>query len=361
MNKIDKIDILEIDRKIRSTFNKERGKLIEYQRRLTELKNMNHIPDRMKNEVKKNIIDLERKIHDIETAGKESFYNIETIELVERYKTILKTPVVVSFSGVTKTNNKEKRKIIHDYLKIAQKYIEIPSISVNKKKKVNKIVCDCGNKTNFDCFDEDLYICEECGAHIEISLHSISYKDIDRVNISTKYSYDRRVHFKDLINQYQGKQNTTIDQKVYDMLEKEFKNHHLLVDSPNRLKRFSRVRLADTVRFLKELGLTKHYENAILIHYNITGQKPDDISHLEDTLMKDFDTFVTIYDKNYKGNIDRRSFVSAQNVLYRLLCRHKHPCKRENFAMLKTTDRQNFHDEITADCFQKAGWNTDFF
>jgi ribosomal protein S24E len=58
--------------------------------------------------------------------------------------------------------------------------------------------------------------------------HNSSYTDIDRVNISCKYTYDRKVHFRDCINQYQGKQNSTIHQKIYDDLEIQFERHHLL-------------------------------------------------------------------------------------------------------------------------------------
>ena len=49
-----------------------------------------------------------------------------------------------------------------------------------------------------------------------------SYKDVERVNMATikitKYTYDRKIHFRDCINQFQGKQNATIDKKVYDKL-----------------------------------------------------------------------------------------------------------------------------------------------
>ncbi len=41
--------------------------------------------------------------------------------------------------------------------------------------------------------------------------------------------------------------------------------------------------------FFKELGYTKHYEDTILSHYTLTGKRPDNIEHLEEKLMADFD------------------------------------------------------------------------
>ena len=43
-----------------------------------------------------------------------------------------------------------------------------------------------------------------CGITKEIFCYTSSYKDTERANISSKYMYDRKVHFRDCINQYQG-------------------------------------------------------------------------------------------------------------------------------------------------------------
>jgi len=182
---------------------------------------------------------------------------------------------------------------------------------------------------------------------------------MDRVNMSSKYSYDRKVHFRDCINQYQGKQNSTIDNKVYTDLEEQFDRHHLLIGDKNteRSARFRRITKEHIAMFLKDLGYTKHYENINLIHYVITGVKPDDISYLEDKLLNDFDLLIDTYDKKFRNKISRTNFINTQYVLYQFLRRYKHPCKREDFVMLKTVERQTFHDEITKACFEELGWN----
>ena len=66
------------------------------------------------------------------------------------------------------------------------------------------------------------------------------------------------------------------------------------------------------------------------------------------------------YDKKFKQQnfkIDRKSFINTQYTLFQLLRRHKHPCKEEDFNMLKTLDRKSFLDDICSQLFQELGWN----
>jgi hypothetical protein len=266
----------------------------------------------------------------------------------------------MSFTGKVSVENEEKNEIIRKYLEIASKYCDIVFDSVDKPTQV---VCNiCKNKKNFDV-DGNMYICVVCGAQKEILYYMSSYKDVDRVNISLKFTYDRKIHFKDCMNQYQAKQNCTIHEDVYKQLEEQFKAHHLLVGDKNTKReiRFSKIKKEHILMFLRELKYNKHYENINLIHYNFTGIKPDDISHLEDALLNDFDELTLLYDKHFKNKITRTNFVNTQNVLYQLLRRHGHPCSKDDFAVLKTIDRQFFHDNIVGELFQILGWNYDRF
>jgi hypothetical protein len=355
----DELNILTIDSTIQKTFEEEIKKLPEYKKKIKEIQNtleLENLYPRIKILLKKSLEELLENVNDIENHISFNFYIIETAVLLEKYKSILNTPMKINFMGKPIKNNTEKQNVISAYLDIAQKYIDI-DIEIPEKKY--RIVCEnCNNKKEFDIIDNNIYICLECSAQqIELKLVS-SYKDIDRVNTSSKYMYDRKVHFRDSINQYQGKQNSTIPQKVYDDLEEQFCNHHLISKdkSISKEKRFACITKKHIEMFLTELGYTKHYENIILIHYNFTGIKPDDISYLEDKLLDDFDTLTDLYDKIF-SHIDRKNFINTQYVLFQLLRRHKHPCEKEDFAVLKTVDRKSFHDDICSICFAQLGWN----
>ena len=357
---VSELDILGIDSKIQIGFEEELSQLPALKDRLSELYKTSHSPSlspHAKVELEKNIADLSEKIETVESRQNYNFYLIETAELLQLYHKILKTPVKLTFCGRRKETDREKQQVIQKYLEIAHKYHKIDDTKPQERKF--KMTCDvCSNKKEF-ATEENAYICTECGSQQETLQHTVSYKDSDRVNISAKYTYDRKVHFRDCINQYQGKQNCFIDQKVYERLEDAFNRHHLLqgdTQSPKEL-RFAKITKDHIMMFLKELGFPKHYENVTLIHYTMTGKKPDDISYLEDRLLTDFDLLVETYDKHFKNKVERVNFISTQYVLYQLLQRHRHPCRKEDFVILKTMDRKSFHDSITRDLFGILGWN----
>jgi len=357
MGDID-LDILSIDAKIKTNFEKEKKILPEYKKRLKELKITleKGVSLRIRSDLKKNICDLEEKIRKIESEKEKNFYTVDTAKHIADYKRILSTPIKISFMGKCKKNNKEKKKVVNRFLKAAQRYEDV--VMTPSEKKIKNICENCKSE-NLDIVDECIFICIDCGVQKENLVHATSYNDINRVNMSTKYSYDRIVHFKDGINQYQGKQNSTVPQEVYDALEKAFRDHHLLEGKEGDKKeiRFRKIKKKHIFMFLKELKMSKHYENVNLIYYNFTGRKPDDISYLKDKLLTDFELFMETYDELFKDKIERTNFLNTQNVLYHLLCRHRHPCKRDDFAMLKTMDRQIFQDDIIRKCFEHRGWN----
>ena len=359
---MSQLDILNIDAKIKQTFKEDDEKLSIYKDKLCDLEetlNKERLNCRVYKNLVSNIENVREKINEICNHHKLNFYIAKTGYLLERYKIFLDTPVRLNFLGKSVIDNAEKVDLVSKYLEIAQEYIDI---EIPEKCVEIKVVCNnCSNKKLFEIIDNSIYICLLCGAQQEILLHTSSYKDIDRVNISAKYSYDRKLHFRDCINQYQGKQNSTINKKIFSSLLDQFEKHELLVgdkDTPKEI-RCSKITKEHIHIFLKELDYTKHYENVNLIHYKITGIKPDDISYLEDKLLDDFDILTNLYDKNFKNKpgFERKNFINTQYVLYQLLLKYKHICKKEDFTILKTVDRKSFHDDITKTLFEELGWN----
>ena len=373
MDKEINLDILTIDSDIKKKFENEKNNLqslIKYKDQLKSYKNNEklNLSIKMINDIENNINIYDKKIDDISDDISKNFYLMETTELLDRYKNILAKPIRVSFSGKKKENTeilKEKEEIISKYLNVANKYIDKQLyVNHNIRKKTNIVICDsCSSKNCFESLDGKTYICEDCGFQKEILGNLTSYKDVSRVNISSKYTYERRVHFRDCMNQYQGKQNSTIHENVFNDLEYQFESHGLLIGNKEtpKEKRFQNITKDHILLFLKETGHTKHYEDVFLIYFKMTGKKSNDISHLEDTLIKDFEILSDLYDKKFKHDkskkIDRKSFINVQYVLYQLLRRHKYPCKKEDFNILKTLDRKAFHDDIMKELFEELNWN----
>jgi hypothetical protein len=358
---VDANDIISIDRAIKDKFKEEKLNLTTHKDRLDEVNNsIERIKENPTHRIMSILIrekdELTTRIRNIERDNEFNHYTCQTAELIQNYEAILNAPMKVSFLGKKGCNNKKKKNIIKEYIESARKYI---NIDFKKELPSKDIVCGNCSCKKFDNFDSNVYVCQECSAqHITTLCHTPSPNDKDRVGMSSKYMYDRKVHFRDCINQYQGKQNSTIPQKVYDDLEDQFEKHHKLNGDRSISKdiRFKNVTKELILIFLRELSYNKHYENVHLIHYNFTGVKPDDITYLEDQLLDDFDTLTSLYDKMFK-HLTRKNFINTQYVLYQLLCRHKHTCNREDFSILKTIDRKAFHDDICKSLFSHLAWN----
>jgi hypothetical protein len=330
------------------------------------------------------IQDIEKKMKEVENKQdmeQFSFYLIQAIPLLDQYKSLQKKQSKIYFmspkDNCDADNTVDTRTrmitILKNYFHLVQTYfpddyrinewdkirstIETSQTETKTSSKAKCQVCN-SDFSNFTIY-ENHFVCEKCGCVSTTTHSNISYKDIDRVNISSKYTYDRRTHFRDCINQYQGKQNASISKNVYDSLTQHFVSHGIVPEnyaSQSKEVAFKDVTKEHILLFLREIKQTKHYEDVVLIHHQLTGKAAPDISHLENVLLNDFDILVETYDRKFK-NSERKNFINTQYVLFQLLKRHRFPCRKEDFNMLKTVDRKYFHDQICSELFSDIGWS----
>mgnify|MGYP003396528070 CR=1 FL=1 len=288
----------------------------------------------------------------------------ETFELVHDYRCLLRNPIKAINQPCEITELKTK---------IEQRYLDIANRTISKMRwydidtrGVGKIKHDsecptCGNtdKTMFETDEVGRRTCVGCSSMISTLETGNGHLDFNRATLTGKFIYNRVLHFQDSIKQYQGKQNCKVPQSVYTHLENQFMAYRLLNDSDDRRIKYSKITKQHIVMFLKDYP--KQYENTNVIFANLTGKSGEDISHLETKLVEDFKELVTLYDslhsKDKSEELDRKNFLNVQYILFQLLCRHGHPCKPEDFSMLKTTERKLFHDQVCSNLFSKLGWN----
>jgi Poxvirus Late Transcription Factor VLTF3 like len=172
---------------------------------------------------------------------------------------------------------------------------------------------------------------------------------------------NRILHFQDCVRQFQGIPTCKLPQSVLDALTAKFSAYNLLVDSDATIVRYSKITPQHITFFLKELKLTKQYENVNVIYYTLTGKRVADIRHLETRLVDDVKQLVALYDhlhgKDRPQALDRKNFMNVQYLLFQLLRRHGYACKIEDFSVIKTADRKLFYDGICGNLFKQLGWN----
>tara|TARA_A100001015_G_scaffold316485_1_gene430890 strand:+ start:1725 stop:2801 length:1077 start_codon:yes stop_codon:yes gene_type:complete len=351
----DQIDIIRLHNETIKLHQKNKTNIDLFKHELEKLKDLceNNISSHTTSNIQNQIKILKQFIHDLENDISYNYYIMESSPIIEEYKCHISKPITISFMSPKKSLSNNSH-LIKKYINIYNKY----NTKVSYKNNINK--CIHCNNTSFDTID-NIVICTNCGNSINILIQNSSFKDSERINIVPKYTYNRKSHFRDCLNQYQGKQQVNIKEDVYKDLIKQFELNHLLVGNKNTPKkeRFSKITKKHILLFLKETKNSKHYEDVNLIYYNLTGMKTNDISHLENMIMEDFEKLTNAYDILYKNNksIDRKSFINSQYVLYQLLLKHKHPCNKQDFNILKTADRQTFHDDICSELFKYLGWN----
>jgi uncharacterized protein YihD (DUF1040 family) len=244
--------------------------------------------------------------------------------------------------------NSGNQAAISVYIHLARNYIDVNDTA--QPKKGVRVVCSICKNDRFDVVNNTTHICQMCGNQKDLFNISPSFKDSSRINTSIRYTYKRKIHFKDCINQYQGKQNSSIGDDVYNNLRDKIAQYQLKMED---------VTKDHILMFLKDDNNTKYYEDINLIYRTLTGKPVDDIGYLEDILVHDFNVLSDLYDKRFKqtNRIARKSFINTQYILFQLLKRHNHKCKREDFNILKTVDRKSLHEDILSELFDELGWN----
>lgn len=373
MNNLKKveIDIIHIDEKIKKNILKDINKFEEYKKEFETLEllkiNSEVLPEKKK-EIYFKIDLLKQKLFEIENNIIMSEYICLSSPILTKYKKLINTPVRLSFfNGRNKFNGqsvsdnlntqknskneeKEKQDIIDEFLAIAKNYIPI---NTYKEETSQQYYCECGNFNN--CIElQNKIICNECSSVHSIQSIQTSFKDIDRVNLSQKYKYKKKVHFRDTLNQYQGKQNKNVEH-IFPILEEQFLLHNLVnKDGKTNYEKYCSITKEHIYMFLFETNNSNFYEDINMIHTYFTGIPCPDISDIEHLLYEDFDKVVDAYES--LGDIERIHFLNGQYILYQLLKRRKYKVKENDFDILKTRERLVEHDEIYQKICLKLEW-----
>ena len=96
-------------------------------------------------------------------------------------------------------------------------------------------------------------VCMNCGFEmLDLSDRNIAYRDAETMTVIRKPIYERTKHFRDLVNQYQGKLTRSIDPEIIERLRICFKTNGI---DPRTVSR------RNICTFLLELGHSELYDS----------------------------------------------------------------------------------------------------
>lgn len=196
----------------------------------------------------------------------------------------------------------------------------------------------------------DIVACKKCS----LESTEVTTEQMDKHGSHSKALYDRRVHFKNCIQQFQGKQNATVDPIVLDQMTQYLVGIGLV--DPNSSNPFRCVTKDHVYFLLREFSMTRQYKNCNLIYSKLTGKPLHDISGIEPLLMHDFDILSQEYDRVYTGT-KRKNFLNAQFVLFQLLKKNGFDCDIEDFTIRKAPERRTEQFDICHVLFDRLGWD----
>lgn len=369
------MDILELNSKIQSFIIEETINLERFEKTLKKVNLLLNGNFNLRHRIIYRLTclreELTIKIREFENL---KYFIIDVAPIIEKYNSLNKQTMVIPFFNSNRKNLKEhsakKDEVKKEFIQKLKEYTTLKNFefmirSTNNSIKTSPPPCVCGNKTEF-IKDDDRAVCAVCSTEQSLISNTSSFSDVGRVNMASKYTYNRKVHFRDCIIQYQGKQKTNIPEEIYTIVEVKLIEKKIISvdDSLKKEKRYEKVTRATILDILKELDskdVKKYYDDIVLIHHALTGQPCDNIEYLEDALLEDFDKLTETYDNVYtvvdgEKASKRKNFINAQFVLYQLLKRHGHPCHEMDFLTLKTSERKRFHHTICKELFTTLGW-----
>ncbi len=258
-------------------------------------------------------------------------------------------PNAVLYSqDINKEEYAKNKDISLEYIQIAKKFVPelIDNLINNIVEDVSNNFCDCG-ENNFDKISKSLLICKSCGSEKNIDIEDdMTYKDLERVNMNKKVTYEKRNYFKDIMNKYQGKELKIIPPIIIEKLEENLKE--------NKIEN-SKIERGHIRESLSRIGYSEYCENTNNIYHIITNKSLPDISYLEDIILEDFERLYKVFLSN--PGIEKNGFFNNQYILYQLLRKNGYKCKLEEFKMMKTDVKKMEHQQDYTKCANVLKWN----
>lgn len=343
-------NILGIDEKIKEILQRDINNIGVY---AAELRSLTR---RKRNDISTTtrIATLRNKILDAESCSSYWLYVIRTEKILEEYRLISTEMPRKVFGAVSQQNDATSLRrewCVQEFLKIAREYIRLQNYSPGAIRQEK--VCGMCSGVNFveSMVDVCLFVCMDCGAETQFEDDSPTYGDSDRVNMAAKYTYTRKGHITDAMKKFQGVQ--TINpalQNAIKIVRQEMKKQNLVAEQ-NQLRSVSKDHIYE---FLKEQKLSACYEDLNLIFQTITGVPCPNISVYEKEIMEDFEALERVYPAI--KNPERTNSLTVNYKLYKLLQRRGFLCRKDDFYILKTPQKQREHDEVMKRAWDVLGW-----
>ena len=274
----------------------------------------NNIIDR-KAEVKTEIENIELEINQLTNRMDELNYYDETMDiLLEYYNPTAKSKQttesnIISIKDVfkkkdTDPNSGTKSKLYEKYMKI----VHNTNVKKSKSTHTAKLCPKCKIEKTVH-LNDGYIICTECGDSDPILLENdrSNFKDS---NADLKAcAYKRGNHLSEILNQFQAKESTEIDDEIYQQIKAELKIQ--------RIYDYNSLDYKIMKKILKKLKLNKYYEHTHHIINNLNGRPPPNMTREQEEnikkMFKDIQKPFSVYRPK-----KRKNFLNYNYIIHKI-------------------------------------------
>lgn len=186
--------------------------------------------------------------------------------------------------------------------------------------------------------EDGFAVCYQCGTCYN-TVHeatTLSYKEMQEMDHSPQFTYDKRSHLQDWLRRFQAKDSKEIPQDILDKV--------VLEAHKERISDLGNLTEDKVKKYLKNLNLNDYYDNVISIINRINKRQPFNLTtEIEDKIMSMFQQIQIPFEK-YKDP-KRKNMLSYSFILNKFFLILGLPEFSKYFVLLKSPEKLRQQDE----------------
>lgn len=276
-----------------------------------------------------------------QVTGEQLQYLLDTAQIVEEY---MRNPP-----------RGRKRELIEEYCRVTG--IKCPAYI---RARDSSCCEQCGGEL-IEINRESYLVCVDCGVCTtllqENSIKYASYDHIKNLNFKAQYTYERKSHFKEELEQCQGTEANAIPSKILDSV--------LLQCMKDKVYTMQGFKKQDMRAILKRIGLSAYYKHSVKIIQLLGGNTGLNLSRYEKVLYLMFQMIQAPFAENMhlldqcRLKAVRQNFLNFRYTMRKFLeiLKFERDELNDYFPYLKNKKTLETYDQVWENICKKLQWD----